>query len=104
GKERKEGSPGRWQYLLHTGYAPNPTVQHPSLGGGVSKRMGEPATGLPAFVKLNGLGAGAGLFGVQHDPFVVRSGGEMPANVETAADVDEARFKARQKLLGDLES
>jgi uncharacterized protein (DUF1501 family) len=104
GMTSKEGNHQRAQYLLHTGYAPNPTVQHPSLGGWASKRMGEPASGLPAFVSLSGLSHGAGIFGVQHGPFVVRSGGEMPANVESAADVDDARFAARQMLLQEAES
>jgi uncharacterized protein (DUF1501 family) len=102
GMTSKEGNHQRAQYLLHTGYAPNPTVQHPSLGGWASKRMGEPATGLPAFVSLNGLSHGAGFFGVNHGPFVVRQGGDIPANV--AAEVDDARWAERKKLLGDLES
>ncbi len=102
GMTSKEGNHQRAQYLLHTGYVPNPTVQHPSLGGWVSKRIGEPATGLPAFVSLNGTSHGAGFFGVQHGPFVVRQAGEMPADV--TADVGDARFAARQKLLGEMES
>ena len=38
----KEGNHQRAQYLLRTGYSPNPTVIHPSLGGWVSKKLGEP--------------------------------------------------------------
>lgn len=102
GMTSKEGNHQRAQYLLHTGYVPSPTVQHPSLGGWVSKRMGEPATGLPAFVSLNGVSHGAGFFGVQHGPFVVRQAGDMPADVSPA--VDDARFAARQKLLGEMET
>jgi uncharacterized protein (DUF1501 family) len=102
GMTSKEGNHQRAKYLLHTGYAPNPTVQHPSLGGWVSKRMGEPASGLPAFVSLDGVSHGAGFFGVQHAPFVVRRAGALPADV--SSDVDRARLEARQKLLGDMES
>ena len=102
GMTSKEGNHQRAQYLLHTGYVPNPTVQHPSLGGWVSKRMGEPSTGLPAFVSLNGVSHGAGFFGVQHGPFVVRQAGEMPADVEPT--VDGARFADRKQLLADMES
>jgi uncharacterized protein (DUF1501 family) len=104
GMTSKEGNHQRAQYLLHTGYAPNPTVQHPSLGGWVSKRMGEPPSGLPSFVSLNGPSHGGGLFGVQHGPFVVAAGGDIPANVVQPPEVDAARFAARQKLLGDMES
>ncbi|MDF2695432.1 MAG: hypothetical protein K0S65_3815, partial [Labilithrix sp.] len=101
GMTSKEGNHQRAQYLLHTGYAPNPTVQHPSLGGWASKRLGEPASGLPAFVSLNGPSHDAGFFGVQHGPFVVRPAGELPLDV--ASDVDEARFRARQRLLSEME-
>ena len=44
----KEGNHQRAQYLNHTGYAPNPTLVHPSLGGWMSKKLGPPAGGLPA--------------------------------------------------------
>jgi len=104
GMTSKEGNHQRAQYLGHTGYSPNPTVMHPSIGGWVSKRMGEPASGLPSFVSLNGLSHGGGLFGVQHGPFVVRPAGDTPQNIDGPADVDDARFKERLKLLGDLES
>ena len=102
GMTSKEGNHQRAQYLLHTGYVPNPTVQHPSLGAWVSKRLGEPATGLPAFVSLNGPSHGAGFFGVQHGPFVVRQAGAMPADV--TPEVQHARFEARQMLLADMEA
>ena len=104
GMTSKEGNHVRAQYLVHTGYSPNPTVQHPAFGAWMSKEMGEPESGLPAFVSLNGSSAGGGFFGVQHGPFIVRAGGELPADTTLAPDVDEARFSARQKLLGDLES
>ncbi len=102
GMTSKEGNHQRAQYLLHTGYPPNPTVQHPSLGGWVSKRFGEPATGLPAFVSLNGASHDAGFFGVQHGPFVVRAAGQLPGDV--VSTVDDERFAVRKKLLGEMES
>ena len=102
GMTSKEGNHVRAQHLLHTGYSPNPTVQHPSLGAWMSKHTGEPSSGLPAFVSLNGPSHDAGFFGVQHGPFVVKPGGEPPADV--APQVDDARFEARKKLLGDMES
>src|SRR5262245_30809032 len=42
----KGGNHARAQYLMHTGYVPNPTVVHPALGGWVSKKLGAPASGL----------------------------------------------------------
>ena len=38
----KEGNHQRAQYFLHTGYAPNPTVTHPSMGAWTSSRIGDP--------------------------------------------------------------
>lgn len=103
GMTSKEGNHLRAQYFLRTGYAPNPTVMHPSLGGWVSKRMGEPASGLPSFVSLGGPSIGAGFFGVQHGPFVVGQPGSMPQNVGYAAGVDRTRFEARKLLLDEME-
>src|SRR6185503_2779725 len=45
GMVTKEGNHDRARYLLHTGYAPNPTVIHPSLGGWVSEELGATAGG-----------------------------------------------------------
>ena len=93
----KEGNHQRAQYLMHTGYAPTPTIVHPSLGGWVSKKLGGPSNGLPAFVSLGGPSYGAGFLGVANGPFVVQKGGAAPENVtpETAPD----RFQRRQQLL-----
>lgn len=103
GMTSKEGNHARAQYLLHTGYAPNPTVIHPSLGGWVSKKLGAPANGLPAFVSLGGPSFGAGFLGVQHGPFVLPKGGDLPQNAGFFAEVDEARFRARKGLLEGME-
>jgi hypothetical protein len=103
GMTSKEGNHQRAQYLLRTGYAPNPTVIHPTLAAWVSKRMGEPTTGLPASVSLGGPSLGAGFFGVQHGPFVVGQPGSMPANVGFGPAVDDSRFEARKGVLAEME-
>lgn len=104
GMTSKEGNHQRAQYLLRTGYAPNPTVQHPTLAAWVSKRLGEPASGLPSSVSLGGPSLGAGFFGVQHGPFVVQAPGQLPQNVGYGPGVDDQRFEARKQLLDNLES
>ena len=98
----KEGNHQRAQYLLRTGYAPNPTVIHPSLGGWVSKKLGEPKNGLPAFVSLGGPSLGAGFLGVQYGPFVLPKPG-LPANVTYGVDTDQPRFERRLGLLDAME-
>jgi hypothetical protein len=100
----KEGNHTRAQYLVHTGYAPNPTVVHPSLGGWVSARLGDPArSDLPAFVSIGGASFGAGFLGVENGPFVVQKAGAPPADVTRAAGVDAARFERRRAALDDME-
>ena len=104
GMTSKEGNHQRAQYLLRTGYAPNPTVAHPSLAAWVTKRLGEPKSGLPGSVSLGGPSLGAGFFGVQYGPFVVQTPGQMPQNVGYGPGVDDARFEARKALLEGMES
>jgi len=99
----KEGNHQRANALLHTSYAPSPTVDHPALGGWVAKRFGPPAGGLPAFVSLGGPSHGAGFFGVQYGPFVLARGGALPQNVTYAPGVDARRFDDRLKLLDAIE-
>ena len=103
GLTSKEGNHQRAQYLLHTGYSPNPTVVHPALGAWVSKRLGDPNADLPAFVSLNGPSAQAGILGVENGPFVVQRAGGIPANVGLATGVSEARFGRRSAGLELLE-
>ena len=93
----KEGNHQRAQYLMHTGYAPNPTVEHPSMGAWMSKKLGAPTGGLPAFVSLGGPSFGAGFLGVQNGPFVVQAPGAMPDNL--TSPVDAQRWARRQALL-----
>ncbi len=104
GMTSKEGNHQRAQYLLRTGYAPNPTVAHPSLAAWVTKRLGEPASGLPGSVSLGGPSLGAGFFGVQYGPFVVQAPGSIPQNVGYGPGVDDARFEARKALLDGMEA
>jgi Protein of unknown function (DUF1501) len=103
GMTSKEGNHQRAQYLLRTGYAPNPTVIHPTLAAWVSKRAGELASGLPASVSLGGPSLGGGFFGVQHNPFVVQPAGQIPQNTGYGVQVDRARFDARKDLLDGME-
>ena len=104
GMTSKEGNHQRAQFLLRTGYSPNPTVQHPTLAAWVNKKLGEPPSGLPGSVSLGGPSLGAGFFGVQYGPFVVQTPGQLPQNVAYGPGVDDARFEARRGLLDGLEA
>jgi uncharacterized protein (DUF1501 family) len=99
----KEGNHARAQYLLHTGYSPNPTVVHPSLGGWVCEQLGDPSSDIPTFVSIGGPSFGAGFLGVQNGPFVMQKAGAMPPNVEPPPQIDVARFDRRKAALDFME-
>jgi uncharacterized protein (DUF1501 family) len=99
----KEGNHDRARYFVHTGYSPNPTIQHPSLGGWVAEEVGTKGAELPNFVSIGGPSIGAGFLGKEYSPFIVQNASVPPQNVSYFHDVDDARFKNRQALLGDLE-
>lgn len=104
GMSSKEGNHQRAQYLMHTGYAPNPTISHPSLGGWVSSELGDTNAELPNFVSISGPSIGAGFLGVQYGPLVIQQPGQMPQNVAYAANMNDARFDTRQKALSMMEN
>ena len=99
----KEGNHDRAAYLMHTGYAPSTTLQHPSLGAWVSHELGDDAAELPNFVSIRGASIGSGFLGVQHGPFSIQKPGEGVRNLPLAKDVDEARFSRRLKALASLQ-
>jgi uncharacterized protein (DUF1501 family) len=103
GMTTKEGNHQRAQYLLHTGYVPNPTVTHPSMGGWVSEELGDPNNDLPNFVSISGPSLGAGFLGVQYGPLVVSNIAQPLQNVRYAFNVNDSRFNERQRALSMLE-
>jgi hypothetical protein len=103
GMTSREGNHQRARYLMHTGYVPNPTVMHPSLGGWMSEEVGDPDYDLPMFVSVNGPSLGAGFLGVQYGPFVVQNAKKPPQNVTYPRNVDGDRFNRRQAALDWME-
>lgn len=100
----KEGNHSRAQYYVHTGYAPTPTVVHPSLGGWSCAILGDKTADLPAFVSIGGPSFGAGFLGVQSGPFVLNKAGAPPADVGLPRGVDPERFARRNAALDIMET
>ncbi len=105
----KEGSHPRASYLLHTGYLPNPSARHPTLGSIVSSQLAEGANGgtadLPPVVRIGSRGrgdSGAGLLGLQWDPFELRNATKPPDN--TVPTVPSDRHLRRLGLMERLGS
>jgi Protein of unknown function (DUF1501) len=99
----KEGNHDRAQYLMRTGYSPNPTVVHPSLGAWLSQRYPS-ASGLPSNIAVGGASRSAGFLGVSHAPFVIPKGGQLPDNIGLGPDIDKNRFDRRAELLAKLDA
>jgi hypothetical protein len=97
----REGNHDRGRYLMHTGYIPNPTVQHPGLGSYVAHEIGDTNSVLPNFVSVGGT-QGAGYLGVEWDPFVIGNPAAGVDNLNPAPNVDARRLNSRLSLLGDL--
>jgi len=100
----REGNHDRAGYLVRSGYAPTPTLQHPSLGAWAAEELDVRGLELPAFVSIGGPSMGAGFLGASYAPFVVRNLGRPIDNVELPRGVDTSRFQRRQDILTELES
>lgn len=103
--DSKEGNHDRGTYMMHTGYAPNPTMVHPSFGSVCSVELGDRLTGfdLPHFVSINTPSQGAGFLGMSHAPFMVQNPNAQIANLQPPAGVDAVRQNRRLSLLGQVE-
>jgi len=98
----READHERGRYYMHTGFVPNPNVQHPSYGSVVAHELADDLRDLeiPPFVSIGGASEGPGFLGMAYAPFQVDSNGRV-RNVK--ANVEEARMMDRMKLLGLLE-
>jgi hypothetical protein len=61
----READHGRGRYYMHTGYVPNPNVEHPSYGSVISHQLIDqrPELDIPPFVSVGTSGVGAGFLG-----------------------------------------
>ncbi len=102
----KEGNHERGTYMMHTGYAPNPTVVHPAFGSVLSYELGEKLENfdLPHCISINSSGEGAGFLGMAHSPFVVQNPNGKIANLEPPKEVNDVRMARRVEMLGLTEN
>jgi hypothetical protein len=102
----KEGNHDRGTYMLHTGYAPNPTVVHPAFGSVCSYELGAKLENfdLPHCISINSGGEGAGFLGMAHSPFVVNNPNGKIANLEPPKEVSQVRMDRRVAMLGLTEN
>jgi len=101
----KEGNHDRGTYMMHTGYAPNPTVVHPAFGSVLSYELGEklgPDFALPHAISINGPGEGPGFLGMTHAPFMVQNPTAPIANLKPS--VSDDRLERRLQMLSLAEN
>lgn len=96
----KEGDHERGTYLMKTGYRPDPTVEHPSIGAVCCHELSAGGTGIPRHVSILPAQwpARGGYLGGEYDAFQIGDpAGKLP---DVTPAVDAARNDAR---LADLD-
>ena len=97
----KEGDHERGAYYMLTGYRPDPTVTHPSLGAVVTKSLGSSGLEIPAHVSVGDMNPQfhprGGYLGDGLDAFRVNNPGRGVPNMDQR--VDDERAKRRLENL-----
>jgi hypothetical protein len=96
----READHNRGRYYMHTGYVPNPSVEHPSYGSVVAKECGNPEVDIPPFVSIGNGAFGPGFLGASYAPFVVDSNGDVR---NLRMDMQPERLKQRLGMLSQIE-
>ena len=96
----READHMRGRYYMHTGYVPNPSIEHPSYGSVISHQLERPDIAIPKFISVGGSSMGSGFLGAKYSPFVVNSDGRI-RNLDMKID---QRFYQRAYALDAIES
>ena len=99
----READHMRGRYYMHTGYVPNPNVEHPGYGSVISHELAEQVSGLeiPPFVSVGSGSVGPGFLGMTWAPFVVDSNGNV-RNLDMG--IDPTRLDQRLRMLETIEN
>ncbi len=98
----READHTRGRYYMHTGFVPNPNIEHPSYGSVIAHELIDqrPELEIPPFVSIGGAGAGPGFLGMAWSPFSVSSNGRI-RNLEM--DLKDNRLLGRMNALAAIE-
>ena len=98
----READHQRGRYYMHTGFVPNPNVEHPGYGSLIAHELATavPSLEIPPFVSVGGGSVGPGFLGTSWAPFVVSSQGDVK-NLESP--VSEERLLSRLQMLAAIE-
>jgi uncharacterized protein (DUF1501 family) len=98
----READHQRGRYYMHTGFVPNPNVEHPSYGSVIAHEMADAieALEIPPFVSVGGGSVGSGFLGTAWDPFVVNADGQV-RNLDMG--IEPQRLAERLRMLAAVE-
>jgi uncharacterized protein (DUF1501 family) len=98
----READHGRGRYYMHTGYVPNPQVEHPSYGSVMAHQLADqrPDLEIPPFISVGGGSVGPGFLGMAWSPFTVSSNGQV-RNLDMK--LDDRRLMQRMAALDLIE-
>jgi hypothetical protein len=99
----READHMRGRYYMHTGYVPNPNVEHPGYGSVIAHELAEQVSDLeiPPFVSVGSGSVGPGFLGMTWAPFMVDSNGNV-RNLDMG--IDPTRLDQRLKMLETIEN
>lgn len=99
----READHNRGRYYMHTGYVPNPNIEHPSYGSVVAHELIDqrPELAIPPFVSVGGGSVGPGFLGMAWAPFSVSSTGRIQ---DLDMGLDNRRLVQRMATLDLIES
>ena len=98
----READHMRGRYYMHTGYVPNPNVEHPSYGAVIAHELADqvPDLEIPPFVSVGSGSVGPGFLGMSWAPFVVDANGNV-RNLDMG--IDPTRLSQRLEMLSAIE-
>lgn len=98
----READHSRGRYYMHTGFVPNPSIEHPSYGAVIAHELMESRKDLeiPPFISVGGASEGPGFLGMAWAPFSVSSDGRI-RNLEMG--LKDNRLVQRMKTLELIE-
>jgi len=98
----READHMRGRYYMHTGYVPNPNIEHPSYGAVIAHELASqvPELEVPPFVSVGSGSVGPGFLGMTWAPFVVDTNGNV-RNLDMG--IDPSRMAQRLEMLSTIE-
>ncbi len=101
----READHNRGRYYMHTGFVPDPNIEHPSYGSVIAHELMGQREGLtiPPFVSVGGASEGPGFLGMAWAPFSVSNNGRV-RDLGSPDSLDQQRLMQRMAALNMIET